>query len=58
VVPSTWTAGPRDPAGNPGACEAALKGHAVHDDKQPLEILHTIHSFDPCIACAEHVLEL
>ena len=58
VVPSTWNAGPRDPAGNPGAYEAALKGHAVHDDKQPLEILRTIHSFDPCIACAVHVLEL
>jgi hydrogenase large subunit len=58
VVPSTWNAGPRDPAGHPGAYEAALKGHAVHDDKQPLEILRTIHSFDPCIACAVHVLEL
>jgi len=58
VVPSTWNAGPRDQAGNPGAYEAALKGHTVHDDKQPLEILRTIHSFDPCIACAVHVLEL
>ena len=58
VVPSTWNAGPRDPAGKPGAYEAALKGHAVHDDKQPLEILRTIHSFDPCIACAVHVLEV
>ncbi len=59
VVPSTWNAGPRDPDGQPGAYEAALKGHArARPDKQPLEILRTIHSFDPCIACAVHVLEL
>ncbi len=56
VVPSTWNAGPRDAAGNPGPYEAALAGHALHDPEQPLEILRTIHSFDPCIACAVHVL--
>ncbi|MBD3647992.1 MAG: nickel-dependent hydrogenase large subunit [Pseudomonadales bacterium] len=56
VVPSTWNAGPRDASGNPGPYEAALAGHSLHDASQPLEILRTIHSFDPCIACAVHVL--
>ena len=58
VVPSTWNAGPRDPSGKPGAYEAALEdNHQLHDPKQPLEILRTIHSFDPCIACAVHVTD-
>ena len=57
VVPSTWNAGPRDPAGQDGPYEAALKGHKLHDVKQPIEILRTIHSFDPCIACAVHVTD-
>jgi hydrogenase large subunit len=56
VVPSTWNAGPRDPKGVPGAYEAALQdNHQLVDPKQPVEILRTIHSFDPCIACAVHV---
>jgi len=56
VVPSTWNAGPRDPQGVPGAYEAALADNTqLHDPKQPLEILRTIHSFDPCIACAVHL---
>ncbi|MBK8639767.1 MAG: nickel-dependent hydrogenase large subunit [Chromatiaceae bacterium] len=56
VVPSTWNAGPRDPQGVPGAYEAALQdNHQVHNVKQPIEIQRTIHSFDPCIACAVHV---
>jgi hydrogenase large subunit len=55
VVPSTWNAGPRDAGGQSGPYEAALKGHKLHDPKQPIEILRTIHSFDPCIACAVHV---
>ena len=55
VVPSTWNAGPRDASGKPGAYEAALAGHQLYDPKQPIEILRTIHSFDPCIACAVHV---
>ena len=55
VVPTTWNAGPRDANGQPGAYEAALQGHRLHDTEQPLEILRTIHSFDPCIACAVHV---
>jgi hydrogenase large subunit len=55
VVPSTWNAGPRDAAGQAGPYEAALAGHRLHDPKQPVEILRTIHSFDPCIACAVHL---
>ncbi|HSQ69075.1 MAG TPA: nickel-dependent hydrogenase large subunit [Steroidobacteraceae bacterium] len=55
VVPSTWNAGPRDASGRAGAYEAALAGHLLHDPAQPVEILRTIHSFDPCIACAVHV---
>jgi hydrogenase large subunit len=55
VVPSTWNAGPRDARGQPGPYEAALVGTKLHDPRQPLEILRTIHSFDPCIACAVHV---
>ncbi|MDD2700816.1 MAG: nickel-dependent hydrogenase large subunit [Sideroxydans sp.] len=57
VVPSTWNAGPRDMNGQEGPYEAALKGHKLHDPKQPIEILRTIHSFDPCIACAVHVTD-
>lgn len=58
VVPSTWNAGPRDSAGQPGAYEAALQhNHTMLDPKQPIEILRTIHSFDPCIACAVHVVD-
>jgi hydrogenase large subunit len=57
VVPSTWNAGPRDAMDQDGAYEAALKGHKLHDPKQPIEILRTIHSFDPCIACAVHVVD-
>ena len=57
VVPSTWNAGPRDAEGQPGPYEAALAGHQLHDPKQPIEILRTIHSFDPCIACAVHVTD-
>jgi len=58
VVPSTWNAGPRDAQGQPGAYEAALQhNHVMADPKQPLEILRTIHSFDPCIACAVHVTD-
>jgi hydrogenase large subunit len=56
VVPSTWNAGPRDNTGQAGAYEAALQdNHQLVDVKQPVEILRTIHSFDPCIACAVHL---
>jgi hydrogenase large subunit len=57
VVPTTWNAGPRDASGTDGPYEAALKGHSLLDPKQPLEILRTIHSFDPCLACAVHVVD-
>ncbi len=57
VVPTTWNAGPRDPSGTEGPYEAALKGTTLADPKKPLEILRTIHSFDPCLACAVHVVD-
>jgi hydrogenase large subunit len=58
VVPTTWNAGPRDPEGQAGPYEAALQdNHQLHDPKQPVEILRTIHSFDPCIACAVHLTD-
>lgn len=58
VVPSTWNAGPRDAEGGIGPYEAALADrHTLHDPKQPLEIQRTVHSFDPCLACAVHVLD-
>ncbi len=57
VVPSTWNAGPRDAMGQPGPYEQALIGNPVADPEQPLEILRTIHSFDPCMACGVHVLD-
>lgn len=57
VVPSTWNAGPKDAKGQMGPYEASLVGIKVADVKQPLEIIRTIHSFDPCIACAVHVMD-
>ena len=57
VVPSTWNASPRDAQGQRSAYEEALIGTPVADPKQPLEILRTVHSFDPCIACAVHVYD-
>ena len=58
VVPSTWNAGPRDAQGQSGAYEAALQdNHTMANPEQPLEILRTIHSFDPCLACAVHVMD-
>jgi len=58
VVPSTWNAGPRDIQDQPGPYEAALEdNHQLNDPHQPIEILRTIHSFDPCIACAVHLAD-
>lgn len=57
VVPSTWNASPRDANGKQSAYEAALMDTPVHDAKQPLEIIRTIHSFDPCLACAVHLYD-
>ncbi len=56
VVPSTWNASPKDSKGQRGAYEAALLDTPMADPKRPVEILRTIHSFDPCLACASHVL--
>jgi hydrogenase large subunit len=58
IVPTTWNASPRDPAGKIGAYEAALLDTPMANPEQPLEILRTIHSFDPCLACATHVLDM
>ena len=58
VVPSTWNCSPRDASGQMGAYEAALvDNHPLAKPDQPLEILRTIHSFDPCLACGVHVLD-
>jgi hydrogenase large subunit len=57
VVPSTWNAGPRDAHGQRGAYEAALIKTPVADPERPLELLRTIHSFDPCLACAVHTVD-
>jgi hydrogenase large subunit len=57
VVPSTWNAGPRDAQGQRGPYEAALQGTPIADPERPLEILRTVHSFDPCLACAVHVVQ-
>lgn len=57
VVPSTWNASPRDEKGQLSAYESSLIGTPVHDPKLPLEILRTIHSFDPCLACAVHLYD-
>jgi hydrogenase large subunit len=56
VVPTTWNAGPRDAKGQIGPYEAALLNTPMAKPEQPVEILRTIHSFDPCLACASHVI--
>ena len=57
VVPSTWNAGPRNGKDDLGPYEAALLNNPVIDPEKPLEILRTIHSFDPCMACAVHLVD-
>ncbi len=57
VVPSTWNASPKDPKGQRSAYEESLIGTPVADIEQPLEIIRTIHSFDPCLACAVHLYD-
>ena len=57
VVPTTWNASPRDPAGGLSAYESSLLDTPIADAEQPLEILRTIHSFDPCLACAVHTYD-
>jgi hydrogenase large subunit len=57
VVPSTWNAGPRDENGVMGPYEASLMGNPVADVDRPLEVVRTVHSFDPCLACAIHTFD-
>jgi hydrogenase large subunit len=61
VVPSTWNSSGRDPQGQMGPYELALAGnghHPLQDSQRPLEVLRTIHSFDPCQSCAVHLLDM
>jgi len=57
VVPSTWNAGPRNQHDALGPYEASLVGNPVADPNRPLEVVRTVHSFDPCLACAIHLVD-
>jgi hydrogenase large subunit len=56
VVPTTWNASPRDDHGQPGPIEQALIGTKIRDEENPFEIVRIVRSFDPCLACAVHVI--
>lgn len=56
VVPTTWNCSPRDDADQPGACEQALQGAPVRDEQNPFELVRIVRSFDPCLACAIHLV--
>lgn len=58
IVPSTWNCSPRDALEQPGPYEAALVGTPIANEEMPLEVLRTIHSFDPCMACGVHLLDV
>ncbi|QSZ41960.1 hydrogenase 2 large subunit [Sulfurimonas aquatica] len=58
VVPTTWNAGPMDKNGQIGPYEASLVGLKLEDPKKPLEVIRVIHSFDPCMACSVHVMDI
>ena len=58
VVPTTWNAGPKDQNGNVGPYEASLIGLKLEDPTKPLEVIRVIHSFDPCMACSVHVMDI
>jgi len=58
VVPTTWNGGPRDDNGLRGPIEEALVGTPVKDPENPIELVRVVRAFDPCIACAVHVLEI
>jgi hydrogenase large subunit len=58
VVPTTWNASPRDAKGVSGPYEASLVGNPIADANHPLEVIRTIHSFDPCLACAVHTFDI
>jgi hydrogenase large subunit len=55
-VPTTWNASPRDPEGQLGAYESSLLNTPLAKADEPLEILRTLHSFDPCLACSTHIM--
>lgn len=57
VVPSTWNSGPRNFNDEPGPYERSLVGTTVADPTKPLEVVRTIHSFDPCMSCAVHIVD-
>jgi hydrogenase large subunit len=57
VVPTTWNAAPRNEKDEPGPYEASLLNNPVADPERPLEVLRTVHSFDPCLACAVHITD-
>jgi hydrogenase large subunit len=57
VVPSTWNASPRDNTGAHGPYEASLLHTPIAVQERPLEVLRTVHSFDPCMACACHAFD-
>ena len=57
VVPTTWNAAPRNEQDEPGPYEASLVDTPLADPERPLEVLRTIHSFDPCLACAVHLVD-
>ena len=56
VTPTAWNASPRDDFGQAGAIEQALQGTVVEDLAQPIEVMRIVHSFDPCLSCAVHVV--
>jgi len=57
VAPTTWNASPKDAIGQRGPYEEALIGIKLSDPSRPLEVLRVVHSFDPCLACAVHVID-
>jgi quinone-reactive Ni/Fe-hydrogenase large subunit len=57
VVPSTWNASPKDAKGVRGPYEESLVGIKLEDPSQPIEVLRVVHSFDPCLACAVHIVD-
>jgi hydrogenase large subunit len=56
VVPTTWNASPRDTKGQPGPIEQAIEGTRIKDEENPFEIVRIVRSFDPCLACAVHLI--
>jgi hydrogenase large subunit len=57
VVPTTWNASPKDDKGRPGPIEQAMIGTTIEDTENPFALARIVRSFDPCIACAVHILE-